>query len=195
VILLSAPNINQGIKLNQAIYCRCSLRRFSNKALNLDQISHLLWAGGGKAKFRRTIPSAGATYPLEIYLIVGENSVKDLESGGYLYLWEKHALELKMEGDFRERLARACLGQDFIARAPVSILITAEYERTTSYYGKRGIRYVYMEVGHCSQNIYLEAVSLGLGTVVVGAFHDNEIKKIFELREEPLALMPVGYPE
>ncbi len=100
-----------------------------------------------------------------------------------------------MEGDFRERLARACLGQDFIARAPVSILITAEYERTTSYYGKRGIRYVYMEVGHCSQNIYLEAVSLGLGTVVVGAFHDNEIKKIFELRGEPLALMPVGYPE
>jgi SagB-type dehydrogenase family enzyme len=195
VISLPDPEKNQGISLNQAIFQRYSLRSFSEKKLSFKQLSNLLWAAGGCSKYRRTIPSAGATYPLEIYLIVGENSVVGLEAGFYLYLWRKHALDFKKEGDFRERLTRACLGQDFIAQAPVSILISAYYERTTIHYGKRGIRYVLMEVGHACQNIHLEAVALGLGTVVVGAFYDRELKILLGLKEEPLAIMPVGYPE
>lgn len=194
MIILPQPGIDQGIPLERVIFERYSLRRFSNKSLALHQISNLLWAAGGKSRRRRTIPSAGATYPLEFYLITGENCVETLEGGIYLYEWEQHALKLKKGGDFRKELAVASLGQEFIIQAPASILISAKYERTTSHYGHRGIRYVHMEAGHACQNIHLEAGSLGLGTVVVGAFDDEELKAIVGIEEAPLALMPVGYP-
>lgn len=194
MIELPEPEIETGFSLNRAIFERYSIRKFSDKKLTLQHVSNLLWAGGGKSKYRRTTPSAGATYPLEFYLVAGKKGAENLEAGIYHYYWEKHALRLKKEGDLRTELCLACLGQDFIVRAPVSILIAADYERTVSFYGNRGIRYVHMEVGHACQNIHLEAVALGLGSVVVGAFYDEEVKKILELKEEPLAIMPVGYP-
>lgn len=181
---------------------RASCRNFKNKALDLAQIASILWATGGK-KFdaitaaTRTIPSAGATYPLELYLVVGNNSVDKLESGIYHYLIEEHALELVKEGDNRAELSEACLGQDFIKDAPVSLLIAAEFGRTTNRYSSRGERYVHIEVGHACQNTYLAVTSLGLGTVEVGAFHDNQVKKVLGLDKDRVALilMPIGYPQ
>jgi SagB-type dehydrogenase family enzyme len=158
--------------------------------LALEQISQLLWAASGKNLYRRTAPSAGATYPLEIYLVVGE--VEGLEPGIYHYSSSRHSLESVKEQDIRNRLAAAALGQGMITRAPSSIVIAADYVRTSSRYGPRGIRYVHMEAGHVGQNISLQANALSLGTVMIGAFDDPQVREILGVEEEPLYIIPVG---
>lgn len=121
--------------------------------------------------------------------------VKGIESGVYHYHPTNYALNLILKGDWQNSLAKACLAQMFIADAPLSIVITAEYERTTGKYGERGIRYVHMEAGHVGQNICLQAVALGLGTVPIGAFRDDEVLRVLNLPEErkPLYVFPIGY--
>jgi SagB-type dehydrogenase family enzyme len=201
-IRLPKPEDLKKKTLLETINQRYSCRRFKQKALNLKEISLLLWAAGGLkidslTGATRTIPSAGATNPLEFYLVVGKDSVEEIEEGVYHYIISDHALELTLKGDKRKELMSACLGQDFIAQAPISIVITAIYSRTTWHYGERGVRYVHMEVGNSTQNIHLMAEDLDLGTVIVGAFYDDSVKKVLDLGKDcqPLAVMPVGYPK
>ena len=199
-VKLNQPHLKKEDNLAALLERRYSCRDFEGKALNLDDIASLLWAACGR-KFdavthaTRTIPSAGATYPLELYLFTGEKSTDKLKAGVYHYLIEEHSLEMIIEGDKRQELARACLGQDFIRQAPVSLVIAAKFERTTQRYGRRGERYIYMEAGHASQNIYLAAANLGLATCEVGAFSDESVKQLLGLDDYiPLSIMPVGYP-
>ncbi len=179
---------------------RHSCRIFSSKKLTLKEVSLLLWSSNGlrvdaKSRATRVIPSAGATYPLEIFLVVGEDSVGNLKEGVYYYDYRGHSLKILKAGDIRGKLSEVCLGQEFISRAAVSIVICARYSRTTSFYGKRGIRYVWMEAGHACQNIYLICASLGLGTVEVGAYNDEGVKRVLDLPGdlEVLSIMPVGH--
>jgi len=123
----------------------------------------------------------------------------NLSSGVYYYDVKTHSIVMVKQGDVRKDLSRAALGQKWIMIAPVSIVITAIYERSTHRYGEKGIRYgyVHIEVGHVGQNIYLQAVALGLGTVAVGAFYDEEIRRIVGTseNENPIYIMPIGYPK
>lgn len=200
IIELPFPKFKGVLTVEEAIWLRRSIREFEDKPLTIDQLSQILWAAQGISyppdEFR-TAPSAGATYPLEVYVVIGENGVEGLKAGIYHYLPKRHAIELRIEGDFRERLYRACLFQSWVLKAPVNIVITAVYRRTTRIYGERGIRYVHFEVGHVGQNIYLQATALGLGTVAIGAFYDEEIKKILRIEkdEEPLYVFPIGVPK
>jgi SagB-type dehydrogenase family enzyme len=143
----------------------------------------------------RTVPSAGATYPLELFIIVAPKGVEGIEEGMYHYKSETHSLVLMREGDFRNHLCSACFWQEFIKEAPLSMVIVADYTRTTRRYGNRGRRYVLMEVGHAGQNISLQAIAMGLATVMVGAFSDEEVSKVIGLNPnfEPLYVIPVGY--
>lgn len=200
VIKLSYPSISKEKGISQVLNSRYSCRDFSNKPLNLDQISIILWAAGGKIDdaitgATRTIPSAGAIYPLEIYIVIGKDTINGLKEGIYHYLIENHSLELVLNKDIRKELSLGCGGQDFIKQAPVSLIIAAKFKPMMNRYGQRGIRYVYMEAGHASQNIYLMATNLGLGTVEVGAFDDDKIKDLLLLDKdtEPISVMPVGY--
>ncbi len=163
--------------------------------MELEQAAQLLWAAQGTGVdgvtgASRTAPSAGATHPMEIYLIAGR--VNGLEPGVYRYRYDEHSLEKTASGDLREGLAAAALSQQFIASAPASIVLAADYDRTTSRYGDRGIRYVHMEVGHITQNISLQCESLDLGGVAVGAFDDEKVKELLMLEEEPLMIFPIG---
>ena len=197
-IELPPPSLKGDMSVEEALKMRRSVRDFQDRPLSLEQISQLLWSGQGITEgIKRTAPSAGATYPITLYLVVGENSVKELSPGVYKYIPKTHMLKLVSEGDVRHEIAAACLNQTFIEEAPVTIVIAAEYERTTVRYGERGIRYVHMEAGHVGENIYLQAVALGLGTVVVGAFLDIDVQTVLGLPDEqvPLYVMPVGYPE
>jgi SagB-type dehydrogenase family enzyme len=169
---------------------RRSIRDYKKGPLDLGEISQLLWAASGKNLYGRTAPSAGATYPLETYLVVGD--VEGLEPGIYRYSFSTHSLERIKEQDIRSRLSQAALGQRMIERAPINIIIAADYDRTTRSYGQRGIRYVHMEVGHVGQNISLQAVALNLGTVMIGAFEDKPVKEILGIKEEPLYIIPIG---
>jgi SagB-type dehydrogenase family enzyme len=103
---------------------------------------------------------------------------------------------LHRPGDLREELARAALDQGFIAKAPVDIIVCALYSRTSYTYGRRGERYVHMEVGHVGENIHLQAVALSLATVEVGAFDDEAVRKVLGVEEQikPLYIMPIGKP-
>jgi len=189
-IELPKPKERGSTSIEEALRQRKSVRDYKKGSLSLEQTSQLLWAGSGKNLHRRTTPSAGATYPLEIYLVVGE--VEGLESGLYHYSISSHSLERIKEQDIRNKLSQAALGQRMIEKAAISIVIAADYGRTTGHYGQRGIRYVHMEVGHVGQNISLQVNALGLGTVMIGAFEDKQVKEVLGIREEPLYIIPVG---
>ena len=192
------PPVTEGeVSVEQALYRRQSKRSFSDRQLSLEEVGQLLWAAQGLSVDgitgpTRTAPSAGATHPLQIYLVAG--NVEGLQSGFYRYDYLNHDLELLTAKDLRAELARAALNQSFIKDAPISVILAADYERTTLVYGERGISYVYMEVGHVTQNILLQGEALGLGAVAVGAFSDGEVKALLNLDEEPLMIIPLGEP-
>jgi len=192
-IKLPTPDYSGGMPLDKAVYLRESRREYKRGSLSLSELSQLLWAAGGKTHGgRRSIPSAGGLYPLEFYAVAGE--VEGLERGVYRYNPEANALERTFLGDARPALMRASLNQNMVGDAPATIVITGVYERTTRVYGERGVAYVHMEAGHSGQNIYLQAESLGLGTVAVGAFSEEEVSRTLNLSvgENPLYLFPVG---
>ncbi len=189
-ITLPKPKEKGALSIEETLNQRRSVRDYKKGSLSLEEVSQLLWAGSGKNLYRRTAPSAGATYPLEIYLVVGE--VEGLEPGVYHYSISKHTLERIKEQDVRRGLCRAALEQRMIERAPISIIISADYDRTAGHYGQRGMRYVHMEVGHVGQNVSLQAVALNMGTVMIGAFEDKQVKEILGIEEEPLYIIPIG---
>jgi SagB-type dehydrogenase family enzyme len=193
-IKLPEPRLDSQTSIESALRRRRSVREFDKKPLALPEVSQLLWAAQGLTgpEGKRTAPSAGALYPLEVFVVVGKAG--DLPAGVYRYRPEGHDLLLIAQGDQRANLATAALGQDWLVDAPVTIVLAAVFERTARRYRQRAERYVLMEVGHAAQNIHLQAVALDLGTVVVGAFDDAEVKRMLSLaaNEQPLCLMPIG---
>ncbi|MEO0198058.1 MAG: SagB/ThcOx family dehydrogenase [candidate division WOR-3 bacterium] len=194
MVKLPDPARDSNFSLEKAINERRSIRTYKDAPLTLKEVSQLLWAAQGiVASGRRAAPSAGATYPMEIYLLAG--NVNGLNPGLYRYNHKEHAIELVKEGDLRKAVSDRALRQDMILKAPITIIITAVYERTRVRYGARAERYVHMEAGHIGQNIMLQATALGLGTVPVGAFIDSEVKSVLGISEEPLYLFPVGWKQ
>ncbi len=194
--LPSPPTEGASVSLDQVLRDRRSVRDFADRPLETSQTSSLLWAAQGitgSAEHYRTVPSAGALHPLELYLVAG--MVEGLDPGVYHYRIADGALDLIVAGDKRADLCQAALRQDSICSAPASVVIAADYQRTTRKYRQRGQRYVHIEVGHVAQNIYLQATALGLGTVSIGAFDDDAVQGILGIRWEPLLIMPVGWPD
>ncbi len=198
-VKLPSPETTGPMSVEEAILRRRSIRSYTDAPLSLQDISQLVWAAQGitdPARKFRAAPSAGATYPLEVYIVVGSNGVTGIAEGVYRYDPSEHQLENVLRGDLRSRLADAALGQSCVREAPVNIVIAAVYERTTRRYGDRGIRYVHMEVGHVGQNLYLQAEARGLGMVVVGAFDDDQVQELLQLPtdQKPLYIIPIGHP-
>jgi len=193
-IKLPEPHTDAGTSVEQALRLRRSVRTFAEKPLQLSEVAQLLWSAQGitSRDGLRTAPSAGALYPLEIYLVAG--SVNDLPVGVWHYLPDNNRLEQLNDTDIRNPLAHAALDQAWIREAAAVVVFAAVYERTTRKYGKRGIRYVHIEAGHAAENLFLQAVSLDLNTVIVGAFRDDAIRNALKLPQDhvPLILMPVG---
>ena len=192
------PPAHQGqMSVEEALKKRRTVRHYAHRGLDLAQVSQLLWGTDGISDPRgyRTAPSAGATYPLEFYLVVGERGVTGLAPGVYNFRPENHTLKLTQQGDLRAAVARACLHQSWMAEAPVMVIFAAEYRRCMARYGERGIRYTHMEIGHAGQNLFLQAEALGLACGIVGAFSDQTLSQLLQLPadHEPLLVMPVGY--
>lgn len=194
VIHLPQPAHNGPVSVEQAILKRRSVRHYKDAPLTLSEISQLLWAAQGITTDRgfRTAPSAGALFPLEVYVAAG--NVIQLPAGIYKYNYRDHTIFQRVDRDQRSKLGRAALNQRSIAAAPAVLLICAVYERVTRTYGPRGMPYTFMEVGHAAQNVCLQAVAMGMATVVIGAFRDEEVKAIANLadNEEPVYIIPVG---
>ncbi len=191
---LPPPRHQSDTSVEEALLNRRSVRDYTGEPLTLAEVSQLLWAAQGTTdpKGFRTVPSAGALYPLEVYLVVGD--VTGLAPGVYRYLPDGHTIVPVAAGDRRAELAKAAVDQEWVEEAAVDLVFTAVPERTTSKYGDRGIRYVHMEVGHAAQNVYLQAGTLGLGVTVIGAFDDDRVHEIVGAspEEEPLYVISVG---
>jgi SagB-type dehydrogenase family enzyme len=191
-ILLPTPNLKGTLSLEEALVQRRSVREFSDLPLTQEELGQLLWAAQGitNPAGYRTAPSAGALYPLEVYVVTHE--------GVYHYEPQGHRLALHQQGDLRSALYTVALRQEPVLEAPAVFVITAVYERTESKYGKeRSPRYVHLEAGHAAQNLLLQAVALDLGAVPVGAFIDDQVKETLQLPDDhqPLYLIPVGHPK
>jgi SagB-type dehydrogenase family enzyme len=195
---LPQPRVDGELSLERAIKNRRTIRSFSAARLSAAEFSQLLWAAQGitaEGAFKRAAPSAGALYPMDVYAVVGKGGVEGVEEGIYRYEPEGHSLSMVRQGDVREEVARASLGQTWMARAALNLVVTAEYRRSTVKYGERGIRYAMIEAGHIGQNIFLQAEALGLKAGIVGAFRDQEVIRVMRIppSHEPLLIMPVGH--
>jgi SagB-type dehydrogenase family enzyme len=193
-IQLPRPRLKSGYSFEKVLGERRSVREYSSEELTLANVSQLLWSAQGVTHPEgwRTAPSAGAAFPLELYLAAGK--VNGLAQGLYRYRADQHKLIQIGNKDLRADLAGVAPGQEWMKGSAIIIVIAAVYDRATRKYGQRGIRYAHMEVGHAAQNVYLQAASLNLGTTLVGAFDDKRVKEVLKLPsgEQPLGLMPVG---
>jgi SagB-type dehydrogenase family enzyme len=204
VINLPAPRTDGAISVEKALSQRRSHRKFQDREISMENLSQILWAAYGitlpvdnRASLRggfRTAPSAGGLYPLEIYVAIGK--VKGIAPGVYKYFSKGHKLIKIINGDIRTTLCAATAGQKMIEQAPVTLVYTAVFERTTNKYGQRGReRYVCIDLGHSAENVYLQAEALGLGTCAAGSFLDDKMAEVLNLpkEEELLYIMPIGY--
>ena len=192
VIPLPEPSKEGRLSLEETFLQRRSVREFSPVQLSTSEISQLLWAAQGITDSRgfRTAPSAGALYPLELYVV--------LEGGVFHYDPHAHSLTTVRIGDLRSDLYGVSLRQEAILNAPMILVVTAVFSRTEAKYGRaRSPRYVHLEAGHAAQNTLLQAVALGLGAVPIGAFEDLQVQEVLGLPvdHEPLYLIPIGHPE
>lgn len=199
---LPVPDLKGSRPFEEVLSQRRSRRSFADNALTVEEISQILWAANGisestdhpqKDNNLRTAPSAGATYPLELYLLVG--NITGIDPGVYRYIPSGHTLIRIIDRDIKAEMASAALNQDMIETAPACLFFTAVYNRSTMVYGRRGAeRYVCMDLGHSAQNVYLQAEALYLGTCAIGAFNDLAVARLMHLpdHETPLYIMPVG---
>jgi SagB-type dehydrogenase family enzyme len=194
-IRLPETSFEGAVSVEQTLRERRSVRSYRDEPLTLAEAGQLLWAAQGiteASRGLRTAPSAGALYPMETFLVVRNGA--GLSPGVYRYLPRSHELESVQAGDQSGALAGAALGQASIREAPAVIVLAGVYARTRGRYGDRTERYVHMEAGHVGQSIALQAVALGLGTVMIGAFQDQDVARVLGMApdEAPLYIIPVG---
>lgn len=193
-VVLPQPQVVGGMSLTEALSLRRSVRSYTESPLSITDLSQLLWSAQGITNDRgfKTAPSAGATFPIEMFVMV--NMVEGLQKGIYHYNPRENTLEVIHTKDVSAALTRASHSQSMISDAGAVLIFGAVFERTTARYGDRGERYVYNEIGHASQNVHLQAAALDLGTVVIGAYRDEEVEEILNLDPDirVLYMMPVG---
>ena len=201
-ITLPSPSYKGTVSVEEALKARRTHRSFQPRPLTLKQFSQILWGAYGVTSqrygsFLKTAPSAGALYPLDIYGVVGQGGVETLAPGIYHFRPENHAVELVKQGDLRAEVAGNALQQMWMARAPLLLVITGEYNRSSIKYGPRGVTYTHIEAGHVGQNVFLQAEAIGLKAGIVGAFNNRSVVTTMGVppNQDPLLIMPVGYSD
>jgi SagB-type dehydrogenase family enzyme len=201
---LPPPDLKGHLPLSSAIQKLRQSEDLRNHVLNIKEISQLLWAVQGitHGPGHRTVPSAGATYPLEIYVI--HNGSTTLKKGVYNYIPDSHQLNNVSYVQNTSMLLSSLTGkdQDAVSNVSTTFLILADYSRTTQRYNSyhplydyRGIQYVHLEVGHAVQNFLLQLTSLNLKSRVIANFTSQQIKSFLDTTLDPMAVLPVGINE
>jgi SagB-type dehydrogenase family enzyme len=194
-ISLPVPRTDSDVSIEEAILGRRSVRSFTGEAVTLEQISQLLWAAQGitdSAHGGRSAPSAGARYPLTVYVVIG--NATGIQPGVYRYEPKGHMLTKLMDGDLRQTFYQKAITQASVKEAAVDFIITGKFGKLTDKYGDRGIRFTDLEAGHAAQNLCLQAVALKLGVVTAGSFDDALVRAFLKIAEDetPLYVIPAG---
>lgn len=199
-ISLPKPSYKGKVSVEEALKSRRTHRSFSSSGLTLQQFSQILWGGYGVTAqkygaYLKTAPSAGALYPIDVYAVVGQRGVESLDPGVYHFSPENHTVKLLKKGDLRAEVARKSLHQMWMAKAPLMLVITGEYRRSSIKYGSRGVVYTHIEAGCVGQNIFLQAEAIGLKAGIVGAFTNKGVTEATSIpgSHDPLLIMPVGH--
>ncbi len=197
-VKLEKPLSGGKVSVEEAIKARRTVRSFDPGAITPKELATLCWAGQGITGANgiyRAAPSAGALYPIFLYVAIGPESVPGIKEGTYLYVPKSHSIDHVKSGDARRKLARAALDQMWMSHPAVMFLVAADYKRITPKYGRRGIPYAHYEAGHVAENILIEAVALGLGAGIVGAFDDDWVAREAGIGkgQDPMLLLPVGH--
>lgn len=200
VTYLPAPALSGNTSVETAIQNRRSVRSYSGDSVNITDLSQILWSAQGitdSTRNLRSVPSAGQVYPLEIYILTGQNSVAGLTEGVYLYVPSNNTIEKTVNGDLRSKLSSIATGQKAVSDAPIDVVITGNYPKMIDKYHDKELctRFVDLEAGHAGENIYLQAESLGLVTVAIGSFDEVQMKQLLEIpeNETPLYIFPIGH--
>lgn len=192
IIKLPKPDLQSDVSLEEALSTRRSRRSYTDEPLTIKEISQLLWAGQGitREPYFRTAPSAGALYPIDLYIAV--NNVTELKSGFYRYVPDGHRLHQIDSTSYQAKIHSSGLWQEALKSPPVTILLVADYGVITPKYGDRGIRYTFLEAGHIAQNICLQCESLGVGTVTIGAYDEEKLQRELPVENNIIYILPVG---
>lgn len=200
IVALPEPRLEGGLTAARAIATRRSTRSYSGRPMNLDELSRFLYLTSGISadtfgNARRTAPSSGALYPIEVYPIV--HNVDGVERGVYHYAYREHALELVRTEDMRSRVVEHGLGQEFLGQCGAVLFVTMILQRMRPKYQDRSYRYGLLEAGHVGENAYLAATDMGLGACAIGAFMDdamNEMLGVDGVEEAVVYMLAVGHP-
>ncbi len=194
VIKLPEPRHDSEISLEESLLNRRSIRSYSDEPVTLQEVSQLLWAAQGITDDtgHRTAPSAVAIYPLSIFVVAG--NVPEIMTGVYIYIPEEHSIERIIDGDIRNELADAAMGQASVRQGATSFVITVDYGKMITRFGDKGERFGTLEAGHAAQNLCLQATALDLGLVTAGAIYDDRVANVLDLPQNltPLYVIPVG---
>ena len=194
IIKLPEPRYDSEISLEESLLNRRSIRSYTDEPVTLQEVSQLLWAAQGitDASGHRTAPSAVALYPLSLYLVAG--NVQEIVDGVYIYQPEDHTIKRLMDGDIRDELSTAAMGQASVRQGAISFVITVDYGKMTARFGEKGERFGTLEAGHAAQNLCLQATALNLGLVTAGAIYDDQVADVLDLPENltPVYVIPVG---
>ncbi len=194
---LPKPRTRGRMSVEEAIWRRRSVRKYLRKPITLGQLSQVLWAAQGITDTQsghRAAPSPGAKYTLELYVFAREEGVAELPAGVYHYESATHSITRVKAGDYTQSLQSAAGEQEQVGQAAAVIAVTCVFERATAKYGERGIQYAIQESGSAAENIHIESTALSLGTVMMGAFDDDQVGQLIGTMkgEKPLLLMPLG---
>lgn len=185
---LPPPVLDGPLTLERAIAARRSVREYRPDPLPIATIGQLLWAAQGvtSSDGKRAAPSAGAIYPLDIYVVTVSQVIH--------YLPDGHRIQTRAVADLRPRLRDAAFGQEPVATAPAIVVVAARANRTRAKYGARAATYIALEAGHAAQNMLLVAVAHGLSAVPIGSISSAECASVLALPPESLVyyLIPVG---
>lgn len=174
--------------LRKAIEDRESVRKYSEKALTLNELAWLLWATQGIKEIgekwtKRTVPSAGARHAFETYLLI--NNVEDLKPGIYRYLALDHKLvEIDLAEDIGDRVVEGAYGQKMVKAGALTFIWVAIPYRIAWRYGQRSYRYLHLDIGHVAQNLYLAVENIDSGCCAIGAFYDEKMNEILGIDGE-----------
>jgi protease I len=183
IIQLAQPKLRGSISFEEVLSMRRSVRQYANQPVGFPLIGQLAWAGQGitdLAKGLRTAPSAGALYPIDLYFATPE--------GLFLYHAEDHRLEQTIVGDIRDSLG--------VPPAPCDIIVAGSPRKLTARFHDNAKAYMLLEAGHVAQNICLQAVAMGLGSVTIGGIDSRQVGRACQLprHTEAIYVISAGYP-